>query len=75
VSEQILNSDMPTQGLSWDEFSVQQRLTIINALCPPCFPAGARQMLACKAWADIHEETRNGLSRERWETLISGGVQ
>jgi hypothetical protein len=28
VSEQILNSDMPTQGLSWDELSVQQRLTI-----------------------------------------------
>jgi hypothetical protein len=63
------------QLLNWDELNAEQRIVIISAVVPPCFPFDAKRNLSEKSWASIHARTQTALRRVDWTALISGGVQ
>jgi hypothetical protein len=63
------------QTLNWDELNPQQRMAIVNAVVPSCFPFDSRRFLANKPWAEIHARTQLALATVTWEQVISGGVQ
>lgn len=62
------------QLFGWDELNAQQRILIISAVVPSCFPANAKRNLSTKQWGEIHALTQTALKRVDWASLISGGV-
>lgn len=63
------------QTLSWEELNPQQRMAIINAAVPQCFPPDARRSLAGKSWSEIHPRTQLALQTVSWDRVISGVLQ
>jgi hypothetical protein len=63
------------QSLNWDELNPQQRMVIINAAVPQCFPPESRRSLAARSWAEIHPRTQLALSTVSWDRVISGVLQ
>lgn len=68
------------QQLMWDELTVRQRLSIINASVASSqyIPLECRMIIAKHTWDEICQKNsglRDALCRVNWTDIISGGVQ